>query len=152
MSASSVNELMEIWDTYMEPHDAYSPYTGTRELLATIDSSRLGDAPWYQLNITYDGDAGPFSPSWMSASYEVWFRDPVVVARNMLNNPDFRDEFDYAPYIELGRDGQRRWTDFMSGNFAWRHAVSNTIIFSSSYCFRVSTSHANTHHTGRNLL
>lgn len=123
MSASAVNDLMEIWDAYMEPYDAYSPFTGTNDLLATIDATELGDAPWHRLNITYDGPVGPFSPAWMSTSYEVWFRNPLVVAKNMLANPDFASEFDYSPYIQLGKNGQRRWTDFMSGNFAWRHSV-----------------------------
>jgi hypothetical protein len=42
----------------------------------------------------------------------------------MLKNPDFSSQFDYAPYIDLDKSGQRRWNEFMSGNFSWRHAVS----------------------------
>lgn len=60
----------------------------------------------------------------MSDVYEVWYRDPLVVTRNLLDNPNFASEFDYSPYVELGRDGKRRWSDFMSGNLAWRHSVS----------------------------
>jgi len=31
--------------------------------------------------------------------------------------------FDYTPYHEFEPTGQRRWENFMSGNWAWRHAV-----------------------------
>ncbi|KAJ7868968.1 hypothetical protein B0H14DRAFT_3132512 [Mycena olivaceomarginata] len=56
----------------------------------------------------------------MTFEYEIWYRDPDVVIRNMLGNPDFDGEFDTTPYVELDRHGQRRWSDFMSGNFAWK--------------------------------
>jgi len=45
----------------------------------------------------------------------------------MLDNPDFDNQFDYAPYVELDKAGQRRWNEFMSGNFSWRHAVCMAI-------------------------
>ncbi|KAJ3511752.1 hypothetical protein NMY22_g15551 [Coprinellus aureogranulatus] len=57
--------------------------------------------------------------SWKKKPYEVWFRDPDTVLANMLANPDFNGEFDYQPYVEVDRDGKRRWSDFMSGNHAW---------------------------------
>lgn len=47
-----------------------------------------------------------------------------MVLKNLLDNPDFNGQFDYEPYIETGKDEQRRWNNFMSGNFAWRHAVN----------------------------
>lgn len=124
MSAGNVDELMEIWDGYMAPFESFSPYASAADLLGKVDATTVGDAPWNQLNVSFRGEAGPGSPSWMSDVYEVWYRDPLVVARNLLDNPDFASEFDYSPYVELGRDGKRRWSDFMSGNLAWRHSVS----------------------------
>ncbi|KAF8815870.1 hypothetical protein BYT27DRAFT_7248786 [Phlegmacium glaucopus] len=41
----------------------------------------------------------------------------------MLDNPDFAGEFNVIPYIDLDKAGQRRWNEFMSGNFSWRHAT-----------------------------
>lgn len=41
----------------------------------------------------------------------------------MLNNPDFDGQFDYTPYIQYDKDGQRQWKNFMSGNYAWRKSV-----------------------------
>jgi hypothetical protein len=63
-------------------------------------------------------------PSYKQQEYEVWYRDPEVVLRNMLENPDFDGEFDTTPYVEVNEDGLRRLSDFMSGNYAWRHCVS----------------------------
>ena len=42
----------------------------------------------------------------------------------MLANPDFNGEFDYASYVEIGKNGKQYWGDFFSANFAWRHSVS----------------------------
>ena len=47
----------------------------------------------------------------------------IPQATNMLDNPDFDREFDYAPYVEVDKSGQRRWNEPMLGNFAWRHVV-----------------------------
>ena len=41
----------------------------------------------------------------------------------MLSNPDFNNEFDPAPYVELDGKGMRRRSDFMSGDFGWRQCV-----------------------------
>lgn len=123
MSAGNVNELMEIWDDFMSPYESFAPYQSATHLLDTIDATTLGDAPWHVLNVSFSGEAGVGSPSWMSDVYSVWYREPLVVARNILDNPDFASEIDYAPYVELGKDGKRRWSDFMSGNLAWRHSV-----------------------------
>ena len=41
----------------------------------------------------------------------------------MLTNPDFDNEFDTAPYVELDKNGTCRRLDFMSGDFAWRQCV-----------------------------
>ena len=46
----------------------------------------------------------------------------------MLDNLDFYGQFDYAPYVDLDRAGQRRWNKFMSGNLSWRHAVSLMVL------------------------
>ena len=59
----------------------------------------------------------------MKQTYDVWFRDPNIVVSNLLNNPDFHGHFDYAPYHKFEPSGEHRWENFMSGNWAWNHAV-----------------------------
>ncbi|TDL13740.1 hypothetical protein BD410DRAFT_817270 [Rickenella mellea] len=58
----------------------------------------------------------------MEDEHVVWFRDPHNVIKNMLSNPDFHLEFDYAPFREEDANGQRRWGNFMSGDWAWNQA------------------------------
>ncbi|KAJ7745639.1 hypothetical protein B0H16DRAFT_1557678 [Mycena metata] len=96
------------------------PYDNYQQLYAAIDSIGVGDAPWKCFKTTAI-DPRPDAPDWARQEYEIWYRDPDTVIRNMLDNPDFAGEFDTTPYIELDATGQRRWSDFMSGNFAWKH-------------------------------
>ena len=82
-----------------------------------------GDAPWKCFKTSFDEPIEENAPNWKKQEYDVWYRDPEVVARNMLANSDFAKEFDPAPYVELDAEGGRRRSDFMSGNFAWRQSV-----------------------------
>lgn len=47
----------------------------------------------------------------------------------MLANPDFDNEFDVAPYVELDVNGARRRSDFMSGDFPWRQCVHFLLLY-----------------------
>ena len=64
----------------------------------------------------------------MDTEYEAWFRDPQKLIASMLSNPDFKDEFDSAPFHEYNGDGNHRFQNFMSGDWAWKQAVSDTLI------------------------
>jgi hypothetical protein len=130
MSAGDIDELMDIWatskaidDSDSDDSDEFSPFSSHEHMYATIDEIKHGDAPWKSFTISYAGHLGQDPPSWQLQDYQVWYRDPDVVATNMLDNPDFDGEFDYAPYVEVDKSGQRRWNEPMSGNFPWRHAV-----------------------------
>ena len=70
------------------------------------------------------------APSWQLQDYDVWFRDPDIVIQNMLDNLDFDGLIDYAPYVDLDKAGNRKWNEFLSGNFSWRRAVSFEQCFS----------------------
>ncbi len=63
------------------------------------------------------------APSWQRVEYQIWYRDPDTIISNMLANTDFANEFDVAAYVDVDAEGKRRWCDFMSGNYAWRHSV-----------------------------
>jgi hypothetical protein len=134
MSAGHIDHLMKLWSATLEPYGGKAPFTSHHELYDTIDAISGGSTPWesFIINITSDSDldsesasAGQprDSPSWKNADYEVWYRDPQALIRNLFANPSFCDEFDYAPYHEYDH-GQHRFGDFMSGDWAWRQAVS----------------------------
>ncbi|KAI0631782.1 hypothetical protein C8Q77DRAFT_1272685 [Trametes polyzona] len=94
MSGKNINTLMALW---------------------AADVAQYGGR--YQGPIP-DGGA----PAWMRDEYEVWYRDPQQVAHRMLANPDFEDGFDAVPYREFTQDYDRRYSDYMSGNWSWQQA------------------------------
>lgn len=125
ISAGSINALMDLWAATLLPHDDVPPFSDHKDLHETIDSTKLGDAPWESFTVKYTGPRPDRDvPSWMTDKHIVWYHDPQTVIQNMLSNPDFEGQFDYAPKCELDGDGKRRWQDFMSGDWAWEQAAS----------------------------
>ena len=59
----------------------------------------------------------------MESEYTIWFRDPCLLFKNMLENPEFAEHFDYALHREYDLNGFRRYENFMSGDWAWKQAV-----------------------------
>ncbi|KAJ6454819.1 hypothetical protein C8R45DRAFT_1188893 [Mycena sanguinolenta] len=120
MSSKNIDQLLEMWALSMMKHGDLGPFQDYKEIYETIDATAMGDAPWKCL-VTEPFDPSPNAPAWARHQHEIWYRDPDVVISNMLDNPDLDGAFDPTPYVELDSQGKRRWSDFMSGNFAWRH-------------------------------
>lgn len=123
MSATNINNLLELWARSLNDFDASAPFRSCQELHSIIDSSMLGDVPWQCLVTGVSEDVDEHAPEWMQTNYEVWYRDPDSVVSMMLNNPDFDGQFDLRPYVDIGADGKRRWNNLMSGNIAWKRCV-----------------------------
>ena len=119
MSAGNIDELLKLWADGSE-----SPFVNHQHLYETIDAIPVGGVPWQQFNISYNGECPKSDvPPWMEQSYEVYFRDPHALLLDMLENPTFVDDFDYAPQQQFTSDGTRQYEHFMSGNWAWKQAV-----------------------------
>jgi Plavaka transposase len=123
VSASDVDELLEICEEWCTESGISSPFESHEEMHAVIDSSKLADIPWQCLETGITDPVDESAP-WTHTTYEVWYRDPESVVSMMLGNPDFDGQFDLRPYIDLDAEGSRRWSNVMSGNIAWRHSVS----------------------------
>jgi hypothetical protein len=125
MSAGDINFLLGLWAASLAVHGDEPPFSNATDMYNTIDSTPLGDLTWESFRLQYNGTR-PLEnvPSWMEAEYDVWFRDPRILVHNLLSNPDFKSDFDYAPFQEHTTDGTHRFQDFMSGNWAWMQAVS----------------------------
>ena len=89
-----------------------------------IDAISVGGAPWQSISLSYDGPIPENPPSWMEAEHMVWFRDPCLLFKNMLDNPDFQNLIDYAPLWQYDTDDQHSYQNFVSGNWAWKQAVT----------------------------
>jgi len=119
---------MDIWASTNTEIKDFSLFDSHEHIYATIDAITHGDAPWKSFTTSYASEIRPNPPSWQLHDYQVWFRDPSMDAKNMLNNPDFNQQVDYMPYVELDTSGQRS-SDVgvslcMSGtDYLWRHSV-----------------------------
>ncbi|KAF7290661.1 C2H2-type domain-containing protein [Mycena indigotica] len=121
VSGGNINELLEVWALDKLKHDDLAPFANADHLYEAIDATKLGDAPWHCLE-SEPLASGADAPEWARRSYTVWYRNPETVATNMLDNPAADGHFDYVPFVETDANNKRRWSNFMSANFAWRHA------------------------------
>ncbi|KAI0035550.1 hypothetical protein K488DRAFT_43048 [Vararia minispora EC-137] len=155
MSARDISYLMELWAFQMLKHDSLGPFADSKHLYATIDAISKSDVRWQAMDVGHAGDSldDPDLPEWRCRSYQVVFRDPAeCIEKAVLDNPDFADQFDVAPYKHYA-SGQRQYTNFFSGNFAWRHCVRTvhcalyvpTILGSDKTTVSVATGHVEYH-------
>ncbi|KAI0339648.1 hypothetical protein BDW22DRAFT_1336015 [Trametopsis cervina] len=123
LSRTKVNQLLDLWAASLLPHSDEPPFADCNHLFDTIDASDLGGLSWKSVTCKYTGERPATNvPPWMDAEYEFCFRDIRLAARNMLSNPDFATEFDAGPYREYDETGSRKYSDLMSGDWAWRQA------------------------------
>nr|GAT47351.1 predicted protein [Mycena chlorophos] len=124
MSADEIDELMQILASRDEAN-GIPPFRDHRELYGTIDETEKGHIPWEKFEVKYDGPLEEGDGAlWQHESFAVYFRDPREVLRMQLANPDFAKDFDVSPKRVYGKNGRRRYRDFMSGRWAWRQADS----------------------------
>lgn len=97
----------------------------------TIDSIQSGGAPWKTYKFRYTGPKPLPLPRWMEETYELNVRDILIVMEGQLNTPEFKDQFDPRPYQEFDPQGNRVFSNLMSGDWAYRQAVC-------SFCFFVA--------------
>lgn len=118
---------MDLWNATIPAESGQSPpFASAQDMYSTIDSTALGDIPWESFTVSYNGELPEANvPPWMTAEYTVWFRDPRQMLRDQLANPDFKDEIDFSPKRVFDKSGKRKYKDLMSGNWAWKQAVSN---------------------------
>jgi hypothetical protein len=127
MPAAQIKTLLDLWSarSFKLGRDEGAPFEDAKELYDTIDSIPLGDVAWESFSMKYNGKRPQHSdvPDWMNAKFDVWFRDPRKLVHNLISNPDFDGEFDYAPFHEYDKAGNHRFCDFMSEDWAWKQAV-----------------------------
>jgi hypothetical protein len=132
LSAANINDLMELWTATL-PSDQDPPFVNKQHLYDTIDATEDGDVPWDCFSVSFAGDiVEEDTTPWKHATYEVWFRDPRKVLHNQLKNRSFASEMDFSAKEVRDDKGKHRYTDFMSGDWAWRQSVcANWFLYSS---------------------
>jgi len=122
MSAAKINELLAIMASM---YNRDPPFHSHKDLYDTIDATTHGDSPWQSFSVTYSGTLPDDPPAWMTAKYDVWFRNANVVLEHQLANPDFKGEIDYAAKV-VDEDGHCEVCDLMSGQWVFDQSVSGS--------------------------
>ncbi|KAM6499160.1 hypothetical protein JOM56_004668 [Amanita muscaria] len=121
MSEGNIDSLMDLWN---QTGDA--PFSTHEDLYNAIDALSLGDIPWESFLVQYHDDEIPDPnrprPQWMSDVHEVFYRNPWLVVRDMLMNPDFNQGMDFAPHRVFDESDNRQYDNMMSGNWVWDQA------------------------------
>jgi hypothetical protein len=128
LSKKKTNHLLDLLAATLVPHGISTPIADHTELLRRIDSIPLGDVPWESFSLGFDDPPQKSTrpPEWKLTEYEVWFRNPREVIKGILGNPEFDGHLDYSAYQEF-EDFQRRYSNMMSGDWAWRQSVCRSL-------------------------
>lgn len=133
MSKGRADDLLKIWTAHQIEmgHFTEAPYRDYNDLTDTIDAIELGDAPWEAFTVRYDGPLNDTSPAWKREAYTIYSRNTLMVMRSILANSDYDGSFEYSPYREYIGPEARRWSNLMSGDWAWDKAVCDFLVLSS---------------------
>lgn len=101
------------------------PWQKPKEIYEAIDNIEAGITPWSTYTFSYNGPKPAIPPRWMEETYELNVRDLLMLAEAQIANPDFENQFEYTPYREFDPNGDRIWSNFMSGEWANDEAVSS---------------------------
>ena len=130
MSARDINFITGLWAASLAAHNDYPPFKNAKDMYDTMDATPLGNVPWQSFTMNYNGTPpetfGPDgeSPPQTTVDYDIWFRSPHLLIHKMIANPKYKGQFDYTPYQEYSMDDQHCFENFMSGDWAWKEAVS----------------------------
>ena len=128
MAQSNITALMDLWAADVLRYGGTPPFSDHVDLHRTIDATDLGAVSWTVLRISYVGPRPSHDvPPWMNETFELWYRDPRKVALKMLADPSFNGHFDYAAHRDFTKKGERRYSNLMSGNWAWKISVSTLV-------------------------
>jgi len=128
MSGKNTNRLFQIWSNTL-PDNQDPPFANKDHLYDSIDEIHHGDVPWQSFHLSYTGELDAEPEPWKLAKYDVYYRDPRQIIHQQLGNRSFETEMDYAPKRVFDKAGNRRYRNFMSGEWAWRHVVSIYFVF-----------------------
>lgn len=95
-------------------------------MFATIDKIDEGVVPWTTYVFRYAGPQPENPSAWMTRTYEFNVRDMLAVLETLLANEEFDGHFDYVPYEEYDPDGNRIYSNLMSGQWAFTEAVCDS--------------------------
>ena len=124
LSQKKINHILKLWAATLVPHNDSVPIANHLDLHRQIDAIDLGDVQWEHTYLKYEGllPRATRHPEWKTTEYDVWYRNPRQVIKNILARPDLEGHVDYVAYREFN-DEKRQYGNLMSGDWAWRQSV-----------------------------
>ncbi|KAF8259080.1 hypothetical protein EI94DRAFT_1774021 [Lactarius quietus] len=89
----------------------------------TIDAIQMGSLPFHKYHFHYTRPKPSMPPHWMEQAYELNACNVLDVIQDQLATIAFKDQFDSTPYQEFNSNGDRIWSNLMSGHWAFKQAV-----------------------------
>ena len=129
-SADDIQRGLDLWKATVMIHqtddDSHGvPWKTAKEMYESIDSISATGVVWTTHQLSYNGPQPDGTlPWWMQESYELNVRDVLSVFEEQLASKEFNSQFEYTPYEEYDQKGSRVYSNLMSGNWAFREAVS----------------------------
>lgn len=124
-SECKVNQGLNLWAASVLQFSGSPIWKSAMDLYNTIDQIQHSDAPWRTYSFHYTGQLPPLPLQWMTRTYKLCTCDTHQVLHHQFANPDFKDKINYRPYKQFNKAGKHIWSNFMSGDLAWKQAVSN---------------------------
>ncbi|KAJ3491298.1 hypothetical protein NLI96_g824 [Meripilus lineatus] len=122
-SAEDLNSQLRIWAAWcLQKGIDGTMYNDVDDILSHIDEIPFGDAAWSSFDVRYTGPVDENSPSWKRQTYTIHTRNTYEVQETFLKNQDFAKAFDYVPYEAYTPEGARKWSNLLSGRWAWKQA------------------------------
>ncbi|KAH9937976.1 hypothetical protein B0H21DRAFT_698721 [Amylocystis lapponica] len=123
ISKGDVDQLLRIWAAKNTIDGGGEPiFEDCDDLHSTIDSIEYGEASWESFSVRYSGPITAESASWKHETYVVHTRHSLRAVQHMVGSADFDGKFDYVPFEEYTGPNQRRWSNLMSGRWAYKKA------------------------------
>lgn len=125
-SEGEIHEGLDLWLAAIIKSKSRGdiPWTSVDDLHKTIDSIRVGNAPWKAFKFRYTGPRPTGAvPQWMEDEYELNTRDLLVVLEQQLATLEFNGHFTTTPCEEYGPNTERVWSNVMLGHWAFKEAV-----------------------------
>ena len=100
---SIIDQLLDVWSATLIPHNDLPPITSHQDLHAQIDAIKLGNVPWRSYTAHYQWlcPENGLVPEWMTTEYQLRYHDPRQVIHNILANPEFASDINYAPHRDF---------------------------------------------------
>ena len=143
MSAGNTDKMMAMATKFQHGESLFKNH---KDLCNTINAFKLGEVPWKSTPLGYQAKILDSQvPEWMTVKYELFYRNPRNVIRNMISDTTFKFVFDYIPYQDFDEDEDQQYGNLMSGDWAFHQAVCFVQYLHLSADTIASTGH---HHRG----